>query len=204
MIEMNSRDRVNLALNHKEPDKVPLDLGGNQSSIHLKAYKNLLDYLDIIDDNIIFADFVQQIADPCEAVLERFNIDVRYVRPKGGMIKVDEIELQYEGKYVGVYDQFGVFWGNDGEKEIQNILYYDPVIHPFADFNSVQEINNYDWPDDISAITTNHLREFLAYLRETPHRFNSKCPRAMKPINSTTIQKYYRELPPMTIPGVKL
>jgi len=53
---------------------------------------------------------------------------------------------------------------------------------------------NYDWPDDISAVTTNHLREFLAYLRETPNRFNSKCPRAMKPINSTTVQKYYRAL----------
>lgn len=53
---------------------------------------------------------------------------------------------------------------------------------------------NYNWPDDITAITTNHLREFLVYLRETPHRFNSKCPRAMKPINNTTIQKYYRSL----------
>ena len=54
--------------------------------------------------------------------------------------------------------------------------------------------NNYNWPDDISLITTNHLREFLAYLRDTPHRFNSTCPRAMKPCNSTTIQKYYRAL----------
>ena len=54
--------------------------------------------------------------------------------------------------------------------------------------------SNHDWPDDIRAITTNHLREFLAYLRETPHRFNSTCPRAMKLINSTTIQKYYRAL----------
>ena len=53
---------------------------------------------------------------------------------------------------------------------------------------------NYEWPDDITAITTNHLRAFLAYPRETPHRFNSKCPRAMKPINSTIIQKYYRAL----------
>ena len=53
---------------------------------------------------------------------------------------------------------------------------------------------NYDWPDDIESITTNHLREFLVYLRETPHRFNSTCPRAMKPINSTTVQKYYRAL----------
>jgi len=52
----------------------------------------------------------------------------------------------------------------------------------------------YHWPDNIKAITTDHLREFLAYLRETPHRFNSTCPRAMKPINSTTVQKYYRAL----------
>ncbi len=53
---------------------------------------------------------------------------------------------------------------------------------------------NYDWPDDVSAIITQHLREFLVYLRGTSHRFNSTCPRAMKPINSTTIQKYYRAL----------
>lgn len=56
---------------------------------------------------------------------------------------------------------------------------------------------NYDWPEELADVTTKHLREFLAYLRETPHRFNSKCPRAMKPINSTTIQKYYRALSAM-------
>ena len=53
--------------------------------------------------------------------------------------------------------------------------------------------SNYHW-NDIGAITTNHLREFLAYLRETLYRFNGTCPRAMKPVNSTTIQKYYRAL----------
>jgi len=35
---------------------------------------------------------------------------------------------------------------------------------------------NYHWPNDITVITTNHLREFLAYLRDTDHRFNSNCP----------------------------
>ena len=40
---------------------------------------------------------------------------------------------------------------------------------------------NYNWPKDITEITTQHLQEFLAYLRETPHRFNSACPRDMKP-----------------------
>ena len=52
----------------------------------------------------------------------------------------------------------------------------------------------YNWPDDISLITTQHLREFLAYLRDTPNRFNSNCPGAKKPCNSITIQKYYRAL----------
>jgi len=112
---MNSRERVNTTFKHQEPDKVPLDLGGNQSSIHVKAYKKLLEYLDIEDDHIRFADFVQQIVDPCEAVLKRFKTDIRYVRPKGGMIRIDEIEPQYEGKYVGVYDQFGVFWGDNAQ-----------------------------------------------------------------------------------------
>jgi len=38
---------------------------------------------------------------------------------------------------------------------------------------TIRHATNYDRPADIEAITTNHLREFLAYLRETPHRFNS-------------------------------
>jgi integrase len=51
---------------------------------------------------------------------------------------------------------------------------------------------NYHWPDNFSEITTNHVREFLAYLRESKHRFNSTCLRTLTPINNTTIQKYYR------------
>ncbi len=57
--------------------------------------------------------------------------------------------------------------------------------------------DNYGLPNDIASVTTQHLREFLAYLRDTEHRFNSNCPRAKKHINSTTIQKYYRALSAM-------
>ena len=39
---MNSRERVILALNHKEPDRVPFDLGGTVvTGIHTQAYANL-------------------------------------------------------------------------------------------------------------------------------------------------------------------
>ncbi len=63
-IDVNSRERVMAALNHEQPDRVPLDLGGNQSGIHIVAYKRLLEYLDIEDPNICYSDFVQQVAKP--------------------------------------------------------------------------------------------------------------------------------------------
>ncbi|MHA1804623.1 MAG: uroporphyrinogen decarboxylase family protein [Promethearchaeota archaeon] len=164
---MNSRERVNAALNHKEPDKVPIDLGGNQSGIHIKAYKKLLDYLEIEDKEISTYDFVQQLAVPCEDLLERFHVDTRYIRPLGGMVKIKDFKPLHEGKYVGVYDQFGVFWGNFADKDIEEILYYDPVIHPFAEFKTVQEIENYDWPDGTDKSPFKGLREHAKKLRET-------------------------------------
>ncbi|MFX0006234.1 MAG: uroporphyrinogen decarboxylase family protein [Promethearchaeota archaeon] len=164
---MDSRERVNLALKHEEPDKIPIDLGGNQSGIHLKAYSKLLEYLEIDDNNIQYCDFVQQIAVPCEALLQKFEIDTRYIRPSGGMVKIDNFEPQYEGKYVGVYDQFGVFWGNSAEKNLENILYYDPVIHPLANFKTVQEINNYDWPDGTDMTPFLGIKEYAKKLFET-------------------------------------
>ena len=163
---MNSRERVNTTLNHKEPDKVPIDLGGNQSSIHIKAYKKLLDYLEIEDENVQYADFVQQIVRPCDKVLERFNIDVRYVQPLGGMVRVQDMEPQYEGKYVGLFDQFGVFWGNDAKKDLDDILYYDPVIHPFADFKSVSDIRDFDWPNGKDKTPFNGLKEYAKDLSD--------------------------------------
>ena len=53
---------------------------------------------------------------------------------------------------------------------------------------------HYGLPTDVTAITTQNIREFLAYLRDNEHRWGSDCHRANKPVNSTTIQKYYRIL----------
>jgi uroporphyrinogen decarboxylase len=164
---MKSRERVLKALNHKEPDKVPIDLGGNQSGIHIKAYKRLLDYLEIEDREIQTYDFVQQLAVPCEELLERFNVDTRYVRPLGGMVKIEDFEPQYEGKYVGVYDQFGVFWGNFAGKDLDDILYYDPVIHPLEDLKTVQQIENYNWPDGKDKSAFKGLKDYAKILGES-------------------------------------
>jgi uroporphyrinogen decarboxylase len=45
---MNSHERVRLALNHQEADRIPFDLGGTGlTSIHIDAYANLRRYLGI-------------------------------------------------------------------------------------------------------------------------------------------------------------
>jgi len=163
---MNSRERLLKAFNHEEPDKVPLDLGGHISGIHIKAYEDLLEYLDIEDKEIKTYDFAQQLAVPCDALLERFNIDTRYIHPQGDIIRIEDFKPQYVDNYIGDYDQFGVFWGNAADKELDDILYYDPVIHPFSDFKTVQEIENYDWPDGKNKALFEGLNEYAKKLRQ--------------------------------------
>jgi uroporphyrinogen decarboxylase len=70
------------------------------------------------------------------------------------------------GKYVGDFDQFGVFWGNDASKDLESILYYDPVIHPFAEFKTVREIKEYDWPDGKDKSAFEGLKEYAKKLHE--------------------------------------
>ncbi|MHA1906348.1 MAG: uroporphyrinogen decarboxylase family protein [Candidatus Thorarchaeota archaeon] len=163
---MNSRERVLAALNHIEPDMVPLDIGGNQSGIHIIAYRRLLDYLDIEDPNIRFSDFVQQAAKPCEELLERFDTDIRWLHPPSAITEADFIP-EVEGKFQGIWDAFGVFWGNSAEKTVEEILYYDPVIHPLSEMKTVQEIKEYDWPDGTDTTPFKGLREQAKKLRKS-------------------------------------
>ncbi|TFF86070.1 MAG: hypothetical protein EU551_02720 [Promethearchaeota archaeon] len=161
---MNSRERVLTAFEHKEPDKIPIDFGGNQSGIHIKAYKKLLDYLEIADSNIRYCDFVQQIAYPCEELLKYLEVDVRWLRTPDSLLD-EYYEPTIEGKYIGVYDQFGCFWGDSKEKDREEILYYSPKIYPLGDFTTVQEIRNYDWPNGKDNLIFKGLREIAHNLR---------------------------------------
>ncbi|MBC7238095.1 MAG: methyltransferase, partial [Chloroflexi bacterium] len=71
-----SRERVLQAINHQEPDRVPIDLGGHRSSgIMAIAYKKLKDYLGIAEGDIYVYDFVQQLAIIEPPVLDRFGVD---------------------------------------------------------------------------------------------------------------------------------
>ncbi len=73
---MTSRERVLSALNHREPDRVPLDLSGHRSSgIAAIAYARLRDFLGLRKQPVRVYDPVQQLAIVDEDVLERFGVD---------------------------------------------------------------------------------------------------------------------------------
>ena len=42
---MNSRERVRTALDHREPDKVPIDFGGMVTTIEAEGYNDLIKHL---------------------------------------------------------------------------------------------------------------------------------------------------------------
>ncbi len=74
---MTSRERVMAAIGHKQPDHVPLDLGGTPSSgISAIAYNNLKKYLGMTGGQTRIYDVVQQVAQPEMEILDRFGVDV--------------------------------------------------------------------------------------------------------------------------------
>ncbi|MCP4640464.1 MAG: hypothetical protein GY851_08530 [bacterium] len=163
---MTSRERLLKALNHDEPDRVPIDLGGNQTGIHKFAYQALIDHLGIADE-IRIMDAVQQLAQPCEAVLERLHVDTRYVAAgaaanwKGGIVKEER-----DGRlWHDLVDEFGVRWSMPDDHP----YFMDITLHPLADA-SIADIADYPFPKGDDPGRFEGLRErALALKNETPY-----------------------------------
>jgi len=74
---MNSRERILAAISHRQPDRVPVDLGATPSSgISAIAYGNLKKHLGLKQGGTLVYDVVQQLAQPEDFILDRFRVDV--------------------------------------------------------------------------------------------------------------------------------
>ncbi len=75
-IALESRERVLCTLNHRQPDRVAVDLSGHRSSgISAIAYRRLRDYLGLESRPLRVYDPVQQLAIVDDDVLDRFGVD---------------------------------------------------------------------------------------------------------------------------------
>lgn len=163
---MLPRERLLTALDHREPDRVPLDLGGNQTGIHRLAYEALLGHLGR-EEKIEIMDAVQQLARPSEAILERFRIDTRYIWAKPAESWKGAItEAVRDGKrWYDLVDEFGVRWSMPAEGG----LYMDITYHPLAEA-TLKDLDDYPFPrgDDPSRFVGLRQRA-LQLRRETPY-----------------------------------
>jgi uroporphyrinogen decarboxylase len=162
---MTPRERLLTALDHREPDRVPIDMGGNQSGIHRIAYQRLVDLLGLKEE-IVIMDLVQQLALPSEAVLERLHVDTRYVWAKGAAgFDARVVERECEGRtWHDFTDEFGVTWSMPEDSP----LYFDITNSPLAGL-SVDEVARYPFPRGDDPSRFEGLREkALRIRRETP------------------------------------
>lgn len=91
---MNSRERLKLALNHKEADRIPIDLGGfRDSGISTIAYNRLRKKLGIKDSLARMYDFIMQLAYPEQEVLDLFHIDT--IDAGRGFLKSEDFWRQW-------------------------------------------------------------------------------------------------------------
>jgi len=73
---MNSRERVLSALNHQQPDRIPVDLGGHRSSgVAAIALHRLRNYLGLPEKPVRVYDMVQQLGIVDEDILDLFGVD---------------------------------------------------------------------------------------------------------------------------------
>jgi len=163
---MTSRERVLAALGHGIPDRVPIDLGGNQTGIHKNAYLRLTRHLGFSEE-IRIMDSVQQLAQPSERVLERFHVDTRYIAAgPASTFKGDILNVEREGRgWHDFTDEFGVRWSMPDDQQ----LYMDITLHPLA-AAAIEDVRQYPWPkgDDPSRFAG--LRERALEIRNrTPY-----------------------------------
>jgi uroporphyrinogen decarboxylase len=143
---MNSRQRVQLALAHKEADRIPFDLGGTVlTSIHVNAYRNLRRYLGLPEKDVQVMDVFQQIATVDDDVRQKLGCDARNVAPRSSAtfkIVVDEDSMP---GYRFFHDEWGIGWRmpKDGG------FYYDMFDHPFAASTDIEDIKKFPWPDPV-------------------------------------------------------
>ena len=88
---MTSRERVLASVNHKEPDKVPIDLGGTIcTTLTATANEKLKQFLNIDKGGEIVTLPIIDVVLPLEEILTLFETDTRTVRLRGPVNDEDE------------------------------------------------------------------------------------------------------------------
>jgi uroporphyrinogen decarboxylase len=138
---MEPYQRILAAIDHKEPDRVPFDLGSTEAtSITLKAYEVLRRYLGLPDKEPEILSFSGQVAQPDNDLCRLMGIDTRRINRRN--LSSWSLDVKENETAFWFDDEFGTTWKMPKE----NGHYFDMVANPLkgADFDTIRK---YVWPD---------------------------------------------------------
>lgn len=142
---MNSRERVLCALNHQEPDRIPLDLGSGHACKFTKYfYVKLLDYFGIKDEEELeICHLPYQLVYASDKVLDLLGCDVRNARLRPIPQEKSPYAKQWETEdsYYVIND-----WGTKYRMPKEQGLYFDLVDVVLANAESEEDDKTFIWP----------------------------------------------------------
>ncbi|MDQ1324682.1 MAG: Uroporphyrinogen deCOase protein [Chloroflexota bacterium] len=138
----SSRERVRAALDHREPDRIPFDLGGSRmTGIHVRAYTRLRAALGLPPGDTRVGDLTQQLADVDTDLMDLLGCDVRLVGPRAATGYRREV-VEADG-YLSFRDE----WGVGRRMPVDGGLYYDSFGEPLGGEVDAATIDAFAWPD---------------------------------------------------------
>lgn len=152
------RERMLAALNHEEPDRVPIDLGGAEfTTITLSGYERLKKHLGVTEPTDPMS-VIHSVAHPAEQILRRFGVDVRNVQP--GAYRGGPDHWIDDNNYI---DIFNVLWQRT-EKDIdQHFLHQDGPF--YKQKLTLERIEEYQWPDGRNPGLAEGVRERVQQIK---------------------------------------
>ena len=133
---LSSRDRVLCALNHEEPDRVPIFFGASGATTMLAAaYDRFKAYLGLRSETEVWWRGMQY-AYLDEEVMQRFGSDGRLLLA-GPVPSTLERDLP-DGSF---FDSWGIHWRREPD-----CAYYEIAENPLA-HTRIEDLASYPWPD---------------------------------------------------------
>lgn len=160
---LSPRERVLTTLNHQEPDRPPIIIGtSNTTTIKMRAYRRLKFHLGIDAPDHYLYDWPElgsALID--EAVLARLHGDGRGVWDR---FPAQTLQFNRERPAHSPYIDD---WGS-GSLEIEPGVWF-PGVHPLAEANTLEAIENYSWPDMNDPTRVAHVAQVARELAEENH-----------------------------------
>ncbi len=158
---MNSRERILTTLDHREPDRIPFDLGSCQvTGIHAAAYQKLRRALGLADVKMEMCDSIQQLAAIDDDLGRQLGVDTR------GLYPLNSHNWQVVEEDAGDYWAYHDEWGITHHRPKEDGLYFSVVKVPLPGTDlTIEDICGYPWPDVGNLKRFDGLRELAEQYR---------------------------------------